>query len=258
MSAGIGAAAGRAARATTAVLLAAGTGSRFSPTGETIPKCLAEVGGIPILARLMDNLRANNIKRLVIVTGYLEHCVTEFADANAGSLEVVFVENQDYANTNNIYSLWLAAKEIQEPFVLIESDLVFGRDLLASMLVPDKIAVSEILPWMNGTTVTVDQQHRVDSFHLLSETGDSGRYKTVNIYSLSVASWEKVLGRLEEHINGGRTGSYYEIVFSELVQERELSLEAVICPADRWYEMDTVADQQAAEQMVNYLSPAFL
>jgi len=239
-------------RVTTALLLAAGAGSRFGPAGESIPKCLAVVGGISILARLLDNLRARNFQRLIIVTGYLEHTIREFALANAGNLEIVFIDNPDYATTNNIYSLWLARRQLTEPFLLIESDLVFDHNLLAPMLLPDRIAVSEILPWMNGTTVSVGASHRVESFHLLGTTTQSGKYKTVNIYSLSLASWEKILARLTAHIGAGRTGSYYEIVFAELVEEGALGLEAVIWPSDRWYEMDTVADQQAANHMPDF------
>jgi choline kinase len=60
---------------TTALLLAAGTGSRLHPLTLDAPKCLTEVGGEPILGRLVDNLRLQGITRLVVVTGYLDHCI---------------------------------------------------------------------------------------------------------------------------------------------------------------------------------------
>ena len=65
-------------RVTTALLLAAGTGSRLRPLTLNAPKCLTEVGGKPILGRLVENLRSQGIKRLVVVTGYLDHCVHEY------------------------------------------------------------------------------------------------------------------------------------------------------------------------------------
>jgi choline kinase len=45
-------------RITTALLLAAGTGSRLRPLTQNAPKCLTEVGDRPILDRLIHNLRA--------------------------------------------------------------------------------------------------------------------------------------------------------------------------------------------------------
>ena len=82
----------------------------------------------------------------MVVTGYLDHCVREFLQNNAADLQVDYVFNPVYKTTNNIYSLWLARKIIDEPFILIESDLVFEASLLEAMLTPDKMAISNILP----------------------------------------------------------------------------------------------------------------
>ena len=143
-------------RITTACLLAAGTGSRLQPLTHSIPKCLTEINGRPILERLISCLREQGFKRLVVVVGHLEQCIRKFLDDCAGDLVIEYVRNPLYRTTNNIYSLWLAGSEIQESFLLIESDLIFEASLLDGLLIPDKIAVSRILPWMNGTTIAMD------------------------------------------------------------------------------------------------------
>jgi len=237
-------------RASTALLLAAGMGSRFRPAGDMLPKCLAEVDGEVILARLMASLHHHGVKRLIVVTGFMAGRIQEFAQTVDVELELVFIDNPDYASTNNIYSLWLARHYLHGPLVLLESDLVFNGSLLASMLTADSIAVSPVRPWMHGTTVNLDGTGRVTSFQLLTQTSEAGQYKTVNIYCLSRASWAAVLPRLEEHIAAGRMGSYYEIVFSEMVRDAVLDLQAVIFPADQWYEVDTIADQEAASALL--------
>ena len=217
---------------------------------EAMPKCLVDVGGISILERLLSNFRANGIRRLVIVTGYMENRIRDVASRIAGNIQVEYIENPDYATTNNIYSLWLAREHICEPFLLVESDLVFESSLLRAMLAPDTAAVSEILPWMNGTTACLDSQQRVESFDLTGPINLPGRYKTVNIYCLSLESWNRVVSRLDEHISTGRTSSYYEVVFSELVTENHLQFEAIVFPSNRWYEIDTLSDQLAANQLL--------
>ena len=235
----------------TALLLAAGAGTRLNAGAEALPKCLADVGGQSILERLLDNLRANGIRRLVIVTGYRGERIRDAADQIAGDIQVDYVDNPDYATTNNIYSLWLARAQVREPFLLIESDLVFERSLLRAMLTPDKAAVSEILPWMNGTTVRLDGRgRRVESFDLAGSRDAPGSFKTVTIYSLSLDSWDKVVARLEQHILAGRINSYYEVVFFELVAENALQFGAVLFPNDRWYEIDTPVEQQAANRLL--------
>ena len=131
----------REARVTTACLLAAGTGSRLRPITHSIPKCLTEINGIPILERLISCLRDQGFKRLVVVTGHLEQSIREFLDRYAGEMIVEYVHNPIYETTNNIYSLWLAGQAIQEPFLLVESDLIFKASLLKELLEPNKIAV---------------------------------------------------------------------------------------------------------------------
>jgi len=235
---------------TTALLLAAGAGTRLHCAAAAMPKCLVDVGGISILERLLNNLDANGIRRLVIVTGYMEERIRDAVSQLVDNIQVDYIDNPDYAISNNIYSLWLAREHIREPFLLVESDLVFARSLLREMLTPGKAAVSEILPWMNGTTVRLDSQHRIQSFDLAGPVNMRDHYKTVNMYSLALDSWEKVVSRLDAHISSGRTSSYYEVVFSEIVAAGDLEFEAVVFPCDRWYEIDTVADQQAANQLI--------
>ena len=89
-------------RVTTALLLAAGTGSRLRPLTLDAPKCLTEVGGTPILGRLVDNLRSQGISRLVVVTGYLDHCIREFLQEYSPDMHVEYIFNPAYQTTNNI------------------------------------------------------------------------------------------------------------------------------------------------------------
>lgn len=237
----------------TALLLAAGTGSRLRPLTIDAPKCLTEVGGKPILARLVENLRVQGITRLVVVTGYMERSIVEFLDDSAADMQVDYIFNPDYQTTNNIYSLWLAREQVQEPFLLIESDLVFDASMLDDMLEPDRIAVSVMLPWMNGTTVELDNSDTVTSFHVGHDIHDKPRYKTVNIYSLSLRSWQKTIDRLNQYVSGERLGEYYEAVFSEMVKDNAIDFQAVFFPESRWYEIDNVADLHEAEKMINPL-----
>jgi len=180
-------------RVTTALLLAAGTGSRLQPLTSDAPKCLTEINGIPVLARQIRYLRQWGFKRLVVVVGYLGECIREFLADHAAGLTVDFVTSPRYRTTNNLYSLWLARKEIREAFLLLECDLVFDASLLGDMLHPDKIAVSRRRPWMNGTTVTVDPFQRVTTVRVSGgAVADDFSYKNVNICSLSLASGQRV------------------------------------------------------------------
>ena len=233
---------------TTACILAAGTGSRLHPLTESMPKCLTEVHGRSILERLVANLCEQGFKRLVFVLGHLEHCIRRWLEVHAADFIIEYVSSPLYAETNNLYSLWLARDQIKEPFLLIESDLVFGSPLLNALKYPDRIAISRQLPWMNGTTVTV-AANRVSAFFVGSNSStNEERYKTVNICSLSESSWRLVVARLDQYVSEGRVNEYYESVFRDLVSEGRLNFHPVLFDEHCWYEIDTLEDLRCAQK----------
>jgi choline kinase len=241
------------AQVRTALLLAAGLGCRLAPLTEALPKCLVPVSGVPILERLLHALDAHGIERLVIVTGYKAETLRAYLGERFGGITVEYIFSPLFATTNTIYSLWLARRLIDEPLLLVESDVVYDEHLLAPLLEPDRIAVSWQLPWMNGTTVTLDGDGKVSAFYppppgvYGEHCTDAGHFMAVNITSLARDTWAEVCERLDRHVAAGETGSFHEIVFEELAAEGSMNPAAVIFPADRWYEIDTPADLAAAE-----------
>ncbi|HEC25187.1 MAG TPA: phosphocholine cytidylyltransferase family protein [bacterium] len=235
---------------TTALLLAAGTGSRLYPLTQNAPKCLTIVNGMSILERLISNLNRHGFKRLVVVTGYMERHIRDFLGHRIGNVEIEYIFSPLYKTTNNIYSLWMARKVINEPFLLLESDLVFDESLLDAMHYTDKIAVAKLQPWMNGTCITISQSRRVRRF--LAYNADSFgevKYKTVNIYSISPDSWRCIIKKLDKHILDGEVNGYYETVFAEMIANGDLSFEIVFFNGKPWYEIDTIKDLAEAEKL---------
>ena len=234
-------------RVHTALLLAAGTGSRLSPLTDMTPKCLVHVNEFTILERLVRSLEEHDFKRLVVVVGHQEDLVREYLGTRAGGMEISYITSPLYKTTNNIYSLWLAREIIDEPFMLIESDLVFDTQMLEGMLRPDRIAVAKIRPWMNGTTVTINRSNKVESIHCGINKLDTSHFKTVNIYSLSRATWVLVCEKLDLYISNDLVDCYYETIFADMVNEGSLSFSPVFFDSSLWYEIDTLDDLRAAE-----------
>ncbi len=239
----------------TALLLAAGTGSRLAPLTDSTPKCLVTVNDIPILERLISSLRNHNFNRLVIVIGHEGESIRDYLGPRKAGMDITYITSPLYKTTNNIYSLWLAREVIDEPFLLIESDLVFDTEMLTEMLFPDSIAVAKIEPWMNGTTVTVNEHMEVDAFHSGTVSSTENHFKTVNIYSLSSSTWRLVRKRLDQYISSHMVNDYYETVFADMVKDGCLSFSPVFFDTSSWYEIDTITDLRAAELICNLRQP---
>ncbi|MCP5045885.1 MAG: phosphocholine cytidylyltransferase family protein, partial [bacterium] len=235
---------------TTALLLAAGTGSRLYPLTQSMPKCLTMINDTSILERLVICLKKQGFKRLVIVTGYRENCIREFLSTRKRGMKIEYIFSPRFKTTNNLYSLWMAREIINEPFMLVESDLVFDESLLTDMRYPDRIAIAGMKAWMNGSTVTVNNSHRIKRFQIgMTKPSLEIKYKTVNIYSFSLSSWHAIVERLDRYISDGRVNCYYETVLAEMVEDGSLSLQTVSFDASPWYEVDTVGDMEKAMKL---------
>jgi glucose-1-phosphate thymidylyltransferase len=62
----------------TAIVPAAGVGTRLRPQTHTIPKALINVAGKPILAHILDGLVQAGIERVVLVVGYMGDRIREY------------------------------------------------------------------------------------------------------------------------------------------------------------------------------------
>src|ERR1700750_1803945 len=106
------------------IILAAARGSRPNGGNGDMPKCLVTVGGETLLSRNVRILRTAGIDDIVIVVG----CA---ADTVRRTLtDVTFVENPIFAETNSLYSLWLARNYLSEGFVVMNCDVLVHPQLV--------------------------------------------------------------------------------------------------------------------------------
>ena len=109
------------------VISAAGMGSRL---GLDMPKCLVEIDGRKLIDYQLDLLE--DVKDVRIVVGFMEEMVIEHVRKIRN--DVVFVRNPDYQKTTNSYSLYLATKDLKEPFLAIDGDLLIDPESFKNFL----------------------------------------------------------------------------------------------------------------------------
>jgi choline kinase len=111
------------------IILAAGRGSRLNGTAGDAPKCLVEAGGTTLLERQIDVLERAGIEDVAVVVG----CQADRVRQACGH-RVAYVENSRYAQTNSLYSLWMARPLLYEGFVVLNCDVLFHPVLLDDLL----------------------------------------------------------------------------------------------------------------------------
>jgi choline kinase len=135
-----------------AIILAAGRGMRLNSGDRAAnPKCMEDINGISIMHYQLKNCLKNGIKKFVIVVGYQKEILMRHVCEILNPDDVTFIENERFAETNTLYSLWLTKTHMREDFVYFNADVLFHPDLLAklfidaeeSLLLVEKKAVGE-------------------------------------------------------------------------------------------------------------------
>ena len=104
-----------------AVILAAGRGERLGPLTASTPKPMLEVGGKPLIDRIVAGIAATGVHSLVVVTGYLAAAVEQYLAANS-PLPVAFIRQDEQDGTAG--ALRLARNAVgNEPFLLSWGDI---------------------------------------------------------------------------------------------------------------------------------------
>lgn len=111
------------------IILAAGKGSRLNGTAGESPKCLVKVGGETLIDRQIRALRRAGIDDIAVVVG----CEAEQVRRSCGH-GITYVENSRYAQTNSMYSLWMARPLLFEGFVVLNCDVLFHPVLLNDLI----------------------------------------------------------------------------------------------------------------------------
>lgn len=118
------------------IILAASQGSLGELTRD-VPKTLLEVNGKSLLATQIDEFNRVGIKDITVVRG--------FAKGKINLNNIRTIDNDHYAETKELYSLYLAKDEIRDNTVVSYGDIIFKRYVL-----------NELLNDNNNITIVVD------------------------------------------------------------------------------------------------------
>lgn len=106
------------------------------PLTERTPKCLLSVDGEqPVLEHQLRALERCGVLDVRVMIGFGAEQVEDFlARRRSGPLEVRTLYNPFYATTENLITCWLAARDMDAPFVLLNGDTLFEDEVLGRIL----------------------------------------------------------------------------------------------------------------------------
>ena len=238
-----------------AIILAAGMGRRLGEYTQNNTKCMVQVNGETLISRLLNQLQAKScIDKIVIVIGYRGDVLKQYIKTLSVSVPIEFVENPDYARTNNIYSLYLAKDFLcKDDTLLFESDLIFEDSVLDILLNdqrPTLALVDKFQSWMDGTCIEISENNKIKRFVARNKFDFSQTdkyYKTVNIYKFSKDfSCRYYVPFLEAYSTALGRNEYYEQVLKVIAMLDNPPISALCLSGQKWYEIDDANDLNIA------------
>ena len=239
------------------LILAAGMGKRLKDLTQNNTKCMVKVNGVTLIERMLRQLDALELSRVVIVVGYEGQKLIDYIKTLNIKTPIVFVDNPIYDKTNNIYSLALAKDYmLEDNTLLLESDLIFEDRVLKALLDDPRetlALVDKYEAWMDGTCITIGEDDTIERFIpgkklVFEEIGDY--YKTVNIYKFSKHFSEThYVPFLDAYSKALGNNEYYEQVLRVITMLDEPEIKAKKLSGQLWYEIDDIQDLDIASSM---------
>jgi len=240
-----------------AIILAAGMGKRLKELTDDNTKCMVKVNGVTMIERMLRQLDELKLSSIVIVVGYKGKELIDYIETLNVKTPIVYVSNEIYYKTNNIYSLYLARNYLlKEDTLLLESDLIFEDAVLERIVkdpYPSLALVAKYESWMDGTVVTIDEENNIRSFLGKKQfrfEDINNYYKTVNIYKFSREfSNSHYVPFLEAYSKALGDNEYYEQVLKVITLLEKPEIKASVLENEQWYEIDDIQDLDIAESI---------
>lgn len=240
-----------------AIILAAGMGKRLKDLTEDKTKCMVKVNGVTMIERMLFQLDKLSLSKIIIVVGFKGEELIDFISTLHIKTQIIYVNNDIYNTTNNIYSLYLARNYLlKEDTLLLESDLIFEDIVLQKIIndpYPSLALVAKYESWMDGTVVTIDDENNITSFlgkKQFKFEEIKNYYKTVNIYKFSKDfSNTHYVPFLEAYSKALGNNEYYEQVLKVITLLEKPEIKASVLDYEKWYEIDDIQDLNIAESI---------
>ncbi len=171
-----------------ALILAAGFGTRLAPHSRTFPKALFPVGGIPVLGRMLGNLKRAGCTAAAVNVHHLAHHIRSYLAENDFGMPVTLSVEPEILGTGGAIR-HLAGFWDDEPFMVVNADIVTDIEL-AEVYRRHRMRVAQVTLVMHDrppfNQVWVDERNRIAGFARFSNPEDPGRHREMAFTGIHV------------------------------------------------------------------------
>ena len=200
-----------------ALILNSGMGTRMGVLTSEHPKCMTEVSSREtILSRQLRLLADEGVTDVVMTTGAFDNVLVNYCRGLDIPVNIVFVNNPVYKETNYIYSIYCARDYLRdEDIVLMHGDLVFENDVLGDVVQSPvscmTVSSTKPLPQKDFKAVVKNGKITAVGIDFFNEA-----YAAQPLYKLKKEDWNVWLDAIERFCENGNVKVYAENAFNEV------------------------------------------
>jgi len=199
-----------------ALILNSGMGTRMGDITSTHPKCMTEISNEEtIVSRQLRLLKECGVDNVVMTTGYLADTLEDYCNSLDLGLNITYVNNPKYSETNAIYSIYCAKDELDDDIVMMHGDLVFTLEILKKVIQDERSAmtISTTLPLPEKDFKSVITGDTIEKIGV--EYFDSA-YTAEPLYKVNKGDWQVWLNSVINYCENNKTNVYAETAFNDI------------------------------------------
>jgi choline kinase len=207
-----------------ALILAAGQSTRIHLIYGDRPKCLIPFNNSEwtILDQQIHSLFSTRVEDIGIVVGYEKDQIIRHVRRNYRACldHFRFIENPAFAETNNIYSLWLAREWLKaSSFICLNADVAFDSRILLPALSSEAPITMIVDPvWRDeAMKVTIAGDRVIRMSKQISGKDFGATYTGITVFEASVQ--ERLFARVGDLIRSGKEHVFFNVALQQLADE---------------------------------------
>lgn len=227
-----------------AVILAAGMGSRLNAMTGGGSKALVEIGDRPLILHTLEALADHGVGPVLVIVGH----EADKVQAVIGDRAEVLL-NERFAETNSLYSLWLARDWIKGPFLLLNCDLFFDPHILDELLSEPGNVLAYDSTSSRGreqTKVALRQRRVVDIGKDVPVT--SARGESLGLLKFDAEGASVMLATARDLVADGHENAW--VIEATRIACRQVSIFGLNVAGQPWAEIDFPYDLDVARREV--------
>ena len=234
-----------------AVILAAGIGSRLSPITDEIPKCCVKVNKKTMISRILDQLLScNPDMKIHVIVGHLSNRVR--SELTGYSHNIKIIENKEYLTTNNMEScrMGLAEHDLMAGDVLvINGDCVYSDRIVTLMHDADHSVIG-----------TDSSKYQEENMKVLTRNGravaiskdileSQGGVTSIDFYNFTSGDINNLYSIMVGYFQNLDRRKWTEVAINDLLIQQNSDIRTLDVAGEKWMEIDNHDDLEAARNL---------